>query len=222
MGIGLTVAGVDVSLGGHGILRGFSLTVGDGERVAITGPSGTGKSTLLDLVVGTRRPDSGTVMAGDVQISGLSDARRRDFRRRECGLLYQSPDLLPELVVWENVALLILFDGVPRSQARDRAVAALAEVGLAGHELKRVDEISGGEAQRVALARALIREEAGLLVADEPTASLDSVNAVAMAELIVERTRDRGMTAVVATHDPAVAGLMDRVVDLSVAGAEAA
>ena len=122
---------------------------------------------------------------------------------------------MPELDVEENVALLPVFDGRPRADALAAARHALSDVGLPGLEHRRIDQLSGGQLQRVALARALVRPEVAVLVADEPTASLDRTSAAEMAALLVARVHDTGVTAVVATHDPLVADAADRVVDLS-------
>lgn len=203
---------VSVTLGKSEVLRDVSIDIEPGELVALMGPSGSGKSTLLGLVSGTLVPSAGTVEVGGVTVSDLDGPGRARFRRTEVGLLFQSPDLLPELLVWENVALLLLFDGASRAEAHEMALRSLESVGMASHEFKNIDELSGGEAQRVALARALARPGVNLLIADEPTAALDAANAALVTSLIVERARAHRMTALIATHDAHVAGAMDRVI----------
>ncbi|MDQ2758636.1 MAG: ATP-binding cassette domain-containing protein [Actinomycetota bacterium] len=196
------------------VFSGLGLEIRAGEAVAVMGPSGSGKSSLLACVTGMLVPSTGQVEVGGRVISMMSSSQRAAVRREALGLVYQGADLLPELSVEENVALTILFDGQGRARALTRAREALAQVGLAEHAGKRTDEISGGQAQRVALARALIRPSMQLLVADEPTASLDAANARQMTGLLLERTRACGAGALVATHDRSVADACDRVVEL--------
>lgn len=209
----LELVGLGVSYG-RPVVEGFSLRVERGESVALMGPSGSGKSSILSCVVGMQRPTRGRVTVDGQEMSSLRAGERARLRRELIGVAYQDAGLLPELSVAENVAVALLFDGVPRPEALDLARVSLAAVGLAGHADKAVDEISGGQAQRVSIARALVRPGAVLLVADEPTASLDRVTAGEVIELIAERVRARGVGALIATHDPAVAAACDVVVDL--------
>lgn len=210
----LQVQGLSISYGKRAVVDGFALDVGEGECVALMGPSGTGKTSILDCIVGLQVPQSGVVtIGGDVMTVG-DPTRRAHLRRTLIGVAYQIAALLPELSVEENVAITLLFDGVDRERALKLARGSLRSVGLDGHVKKRVDEVSGGEAQRIALARALVRPSAVLLVADEPTANLDSRNAILMGELILRSTRHRGMAALLATHDDRVAALCDRVINV--------
>jgi putative ABC transport system ATP-binding protein len=211
---GLVVSGLSAGYGSLPVLTEFDMSVAPGEVVALMGPSGSGKSTLLACATGMMRPTSGRVQLGGCVISELNPTGRARARRRSMGLVFQSPDLLPELTVSENVALTLLFDGVSRGRAIAAAEKCLMLVGLAGHGQKRVDEISGGEAQRVALARALVRPEVQLIVADEPTASLDADNAVLITDLLLSHARSMGAGALVATHDPVVAAACDRTLRL--------
>ena len=196
------------------VVKGFSLSIPPGETVALMGPSGSGKSSILNCVVGLRRPTSGRVRVGGEEMSSRRPGQRARLRREWIGVAYQDAGLLPELTVAENVAVTLLFDGVGRAKALDMARRSLRAVGLAEHTEKQVDEISGGQAQRVSIARALVRPSAVLLVADEPTASLDMVTAAEITALLQERVRVSGVGALIATHDPSVASSCHRVVDL--------
>ena len=196
------------------VVEGFSLRVGRGESVALMGPSGSGKSSILSCVVGMQRPSSGRVLVDGQDMSGARAGRRARLRRELVGVAYQDAGLLPELSVAENVAVTLLFDGVPRSKALSMASDSLAAVGLTDHVDKPVAQISGGQAQRVSIARALVRPSAVLLVADEPTASLDQDTAADIISLLGERVHDTGVGALIATHDPAVAAACDTVIDL--------
>lgn len=200
--------------GTHRVLDEVSLDIASGKSVAIMGPSGSGKTSLLNCVMGLRVPDSGAVWVGDNRVDQLFESDRSALRRTEMGLVFQSPDLLPELTVGENVAITRIFDGQDRRQALTAAGVSLGAVGLAGMAGRATHELSGGEAQRVAVARAMCRAELGLVVADEPTASLDRVSADAVTSLLIEQTTSRGVTLLLATHDPAVADRCDRIVEL--------
>ncbi|QRO87157.1 ABC transporter ATP-binding protein [Kytococcus sedentarius] len=196
------------------VVSGFSLDIARGESVALMGPSGSGKSSILACVVGLQRPTSGRVIVDGQAMSDVRPGARARIRRKRIGVAYQDAGLLPELSVAENVAVTLLFDGVARDRALTMAHESLEAVGLGGHADKRTDEISGGQAQRVSVARALVRPSAALLVADEPTASLDEATARDIISLLEERVRATGVGALVATHDPAVAGACDRTLDL--------
>nr|WP_277628113.1 ABC transporter ATP-binding protein [Arsenicicoccus dermatophilus] len=196
------------------VLEGVVLEVGVGEAVAVMGPSGTGKSSLLDICAGLLSADSGRVRVVGHDFTAMTLTGRAAVRRRELGMVFQAPELLPELSVVENVALVLIFDGASRRKALERATEALAAVRIAHLAGRRVHEISGGEAQRVALARSLAQPDMRLVVADEPTASLDQGNAQHVIDLLVDNVRARGAGALVATHDPTVAGRCDRVVHL--------
>jgi len=213
--VALRVADLSISFGVINVLEGLTFSIRAGGSLAITGPSGSGKSSLLDCVTGVSVPTRGTVEVGDLRVSDLDDRGRAGFRRRHVGLMFQAPELLPELSVIENVALVATFDGLPRARALEAAGSALEGVGLAGLRDRRVRQLSGGEAQRVSLARALARDNIELLVADEPTASLDAANVEQMADLLVEFARAREVTLVVATHDRRVADRMESSLDIS-------
>lgn len=193
-------------------LRGVSLTVARGEGVAIMGPSGSGKTTLLSIVGGLESPSSGSCLVDGRDLGSLTDYQLSVFRNRFVGFVFQSYNLLPELPAWRNVALPLTYAGVPPRERRRRAMAALAEVGLAGRADHLPNELSGGEEQRVAIARALVIQPR-LVLADEPTGNLDST---AQADVLTcfSRLNQTGATVVVVTHNPAVAEDMQRTVTL--------
>ena len=192
-------------------VAGLSLRVDPGARVAITGPSGCGKSTLLGLIAGLDTPTSGSVTIDSTDLSAMSDEDRARFRRREAGLVFQSDDLLPFLTATENVsAQLALGDGSGEHVASLDVLRSFA----LHDELDRLpDELSGGQRQRVAIARALVHRPR-LLVADEPTGSLDPANAQAVVDLLLAAQQDTGATLVLVTHEAAVADRLDRVVGM--------
>jgi ABC-type lipoprotein export system ATPase subunit len=194
-------------------LREVSLRVGRGEVVAVTGPSGSGKSTLLFLLAGLDRPDGGEVRVAGTDWWSLDGAARARFRRRTCGFIAQGMALLPQATAAENVAVPLLLDGVAPDARRQRVAAALAAVELAGDGDKLPDQLSGGQQQRVAIARALVARPA-VVLADEPTANLDSAAAQAVTRLLLAAARERGAAVVLVTHDPEVAAHADRVVGL--------
>ena len=192
-------------------LDGVDLEVASGEFLAIVGPSGGGKSTLLHILGAIDVPTSGEVVVGGRDLASLSEAGRVLYRRRDSGIVFQFFNLLPHLTVEENVELPLLFDGV--EGARERALALLEHVGLARRGAAHPYELSGGEMQRVAIARALVAG-ARLLLADEPTGNLDSRNGRAVLELLDSVRRERGVTVVLATHSEAAASRAQRVVEL--------
>jgi len=206
-------------------LREVSLRVGRGEVVAVTGPSGSGKSTLLFLLAGLDRPDGGEVRVAGTDWWSLDGAARARFRRRTCGFIAQGMALLPQATAAENVAVPLLLDGVAPDARRQRVAAALAAVELAGDADKLPDQLSGGQQQRVAIARALVARPA-VVLADEPTANLDSRTSEQIIELMLELNRSRHVTFLFSTHDPRVMKNARRVVRIAdgvlVDGAQAA
>jgi len=199
--------------GGHEVrgVDSVSLAAARGEVVAVTGPSGSGKSTLLFLLGGLDTPDEGQVRVTGVDWATLRGRARARFRRRTCGFIVQGLALLPQATAAENVEVPLLLDGIEPA-ARDRRVAgALERVGLAQHSVKLTDQLSGGQQQRVAIARALVAEPA-VVLADEPTGSLDSVTAQDIVALLIAAARERDAAVVMVTHDPTVAAHADRVV----------
>jgi len=193
-------------------LDAVDLDVEAGEFLAIVGPSGGGKSTLLHLLAGIDRPTSGTVSVGGRDIARLSEKAMTLYRRREAGMVFQFFNLLPHLTVLENVELPRALDGLPDAAARAREL--LDRVGLLPRAAAYPYELSGGEMQRAAIARALVTG-ARLLLADEPTGNLDSANGERVLELIDEIRRERSVTLVLATHSPTAARRADRTLELS-------
>ncbi len=192
-------------------LDGLTLTVAPGEYVAITGPSGCGKSTLLHLLAALDRPDAGTLRVAGLDLATLDDPNR--YRREQVGLVFQLHNLLPHLSLLENVEIAMFATSANRHDQRARARELLAAVDLADLERRRPPQLSGGERQRVALARALANHPR-VLLADEPTGSLDSRSVQRVLELLRDlRARER-VTIVVVTHDPIVAAAADRVIHL--------
>jgi putative ABC transport system ATP-binding protein len=188
-----------------------SLTIGRGSFVALAGASGSGKSTLLHLIGAMERPDSGSIVAGGTDVTKLRGARLAAYRRT-VGFVFQRYNLLPALSALDNIIAPLLPYRTAFSK-RERGRELLAAVGLGGREHSLPGKMSGGEQQRVAMARALINDPA-LLLADEPTGNLDSVNATEILRLLASFRRDRTMTIVLATHDPQVAAQAERLVRL--------
>ncbi|HEY1067125.1 MAG TPA: ABC transporter ATP-binding protein [Pirellulales bacterium] len=192
-------------------LRSASLTVESGEFVAVMGASGSGKSTLLNVMAGLTQPDEGEVLVEGQNIARLSDKELTLFRRRKIGLVFQSFNLIPSLNAEENVLLPLLAAGTQTNDDAKRAQALLDRLGLSERRQARPDTLSGGEQQRVAIARALIAEPA-IILADEPTGSLDSVTGQAICQVLRDLAQQQGRTIVVVTHEPTVAVWAERVV----------
>jgi putative ABC transport system ATP-binding protein len=207
------LSGVSHSYGRTQALRDVSLAVQPGEVVAVTGPSGCGKSTLLLLAGGVLRVQSGRVELAGTDLTGLGEDARARLRRRSVGLLLQFGQLVPDLPVLDNVALPLLLDGHAPAEARAAATGWLERVGLDVDRSVLPGELSGGEAQLAAAARALVTGPA-LLLADEPTASLDDATGRALLELLVGTTVGAGGSVLLVTHDNAVAARADREVRL--------
>ena len=192
-------------------LDGVSLTVDGGSSVAITGPSGGGKSTLLGVIGGLARPTWGTVRIGDAEISDLSERDRSDFRRSHIGFVYQADNLLPFLTLLENVGLQLSLNG--KSSGTGTSLAVLADLGLAGLAYRLPDHLSGGQRQRAAVARAIVHQPK-IILADEPTGALDTANAAGVIDLLLAMQREIGATLIMVTHDRDAARRLDRQVRL--------
>lgn len=183
----------------HEAVRGVSVSIDRGDFVALMGPSGCGKSTLLHIAGAMDRPTEGTATLDGVVLNKLSDRELASIRRQQVGFVFQAFNLLPTLSALENVALPLLLDGIGSRQANDKASAALEQVGLSSKAKSAPSQLSGGEMQRVAIARA-IAIEPSLLIADEPTGSLDSENGQRVLEQLTELNRSLGLTILMATH----------------------
>jgi len=195
------------------VLRDTAIEVARGEMVAIVGASGVGKSTLLHLMGGLDRADSGTIRVADVDLRSLADTALVEFRNRSVGFVFQFHHLLPEFDAAENVEMPMRIARQPLADARRRAVDLLSRVGLAERLHHRPNMLSGGEQQRVAVARALVMKPA-LLLADEPTGDLDETTADSLHALLRDMHGENGLTSIIATHNPRLAAACDRVLRL--------
>lgn len=194
-------------------LRGINLSIGKGEFVALTGPSGCGKTTLLNTIGGLDRPSSGDVRVEGQSLNSLSNSDLANLRLHRIGFVFQAYNLVPVLSGLENVEFVLQLQGVSQSVRLRRAAEILRSVGLAEMQTRRPAELSGGQQQRVAVARALASNPA-IIVADEPTANLDSKTSQALLELMRKLNEDDGLTFVVASHDPRVLDFVQRHVRL--------
>ena len=202
-------------LGEHVVpaLQGVSLTVQPGEMLALTGPSGSGKSTLLNLAGLIDTPDTGEILLRGRSVTALGDTEATLLRRDAIGFVFQGFNLVPVMTVADNVDYPLFLTGVPAAERRERVAQVLAAVGLAEHAQHRPDALSGGQRQRVAVARALIKRPT-LVIADEPTASLDSHTAEQVLALMRERGHAQGAAFLIATHDARLLRRCDRVIAL--------
>jgi lipoprotein-releasing system ATP-binding protein len=192
------------------VLRDLELEARKGEMLAIVGASGVGKSTLLHLLGGLDRPDSGAVQVANAELGTMSDASLVEFRNRHVGFVFQFHHLLPEFDATENVEMPMRIARLPRGESRQRAEALLKRVGLGERLAHRPGMLSGGEQQRVAVARALVMRPA-LLLADEPTGDLDETTAESLHQLLRDMHAEHGLTSIIATHNPRLAAACDRV-----------
>lgn len=194
-------------------LKNISLTVERGQFVAVMGASGSGKSTLLHVMAGLTRPDAGRILVDGDDLSAMSDRQLTLFRRRRIGLVFQAFNLIPTLSAQDNILLPVLADGLGARSVDGRLDGLLAELGLGQRRRHRPDALSGGEQQRVAIARALVTDPA-IILADEPTGSLDSVTGQSICRLMQQLCKEQGRTIVLVTHEPAVAVWAERIVVL--------
>ena len=195
-------------------LRSVDLDVHAGEFVSLAGPSGSGKSTLLNIIGGLDEFDGGSVQVDGVELDDLSPAALSALRLEKIGFVFQAYNLLPVLTAQENVEFILQLQGIDKQQRRERAAQALDNLGLGELGERRPGELSGGQQQRVAIARAIVTRPV-LLVADEPTANLDSAKTEELLVLMARLNSEQGMTIVTATHDPMVMSHAERQVHLS-------
>ncbi|MBD5359318.1 MAG: ABC transporter ATP-binding protein [Bacteroides sp.] len=207
----LRVKDITKSFEGLQILRGVSLEVGEAEIVAIVGPSGAGKTTLLQIIGTLERPDGGSVIYDSTDVFAMKSGELAEFRNKNIGFVFQFHSLLPEFTLLENVALPALIGGESKGAAEARARELISYMGLTEREGHRPGQLSGGERQRAAVARALINSPK-IILADEPSGSLDSANRAELHKLFFDLRRDRGQSFVIVTHDDALAAQADRTI----------
>jgi putative ABC transport system ATP-binding protein len=195
-------------------LKGVDLTVEKGEMMAIMGPSGCGKTTMLNCLSGLDDLSGGHVLLEGKDIHAMRDDQRTTYRAQKMGFIFQNFNLLPVLTAAENVELPLLLVGVSLKEAREKAVKALALVGMEERKDHKPAELSGGQQQRVTIARSLVNEPA-IVWADEPTGNLDTENSVEVIELMKTLNKEKGLTFVIVTHDPSVGKKCQRVVEMS-------
>ena len=209
----ITTTSIKKSFGSLQVLKGIDLHIDKGEVVSIVGPSGAGKTTLLQIIGTLDRPDSGSVCVDGIDTTTLSQKKLADFRNRHIGFVFQFHQLLPEFTAIENIMIPAYIAGTSTKAARQRAEELLNFMGLSDRATHKPNELSGGEKQRVAVARALVNNPA-VILADEPSGSLDSKNKAELHQLFFD-LRDRfGQTFVIVTHDESLATLTDRTIHL--------
>lgn len=209
----INIQGITKSFGNLQVLKGIDLHIGKGEIVSIVGPSGAGKTTLLQIIGTLDRPDSGSVTVDGINMSGLSTNKLSDFRNRHIGFVFQFHQLLPEFTALENIMIPAFIAGKGRSEAKTRAEELLQFLGLADRANHKPNELSGGEKQRVAVARALVNEPA-VILADEPSGSLDTKNKAELHQLFFDLRDKFGQTFVIVTHDEQLAAITDRTIHM--------
>jgi len=211
------VKSVTKDFGGDGIitraLRGVDLDLMAGEFTSMAGPSGSGKTTLLNIIGGLDRPTSGTVTIEGKEINQLSEGQLSRLRRDRIGFIFQSYNLIPVLTAYENAEYVLMIQNVEKEERRERVLRVLKEVGLEGLGHRFPRELSGGQQQRVAIARAIAPEPA-LILADEPTANVDSETAGSLMDLLRRLNEEKGMTFLFSTHDQAVMRRAGRLIRL--------
>lgn len=191
----------------------LSLDIRKGDFAALSGPSGSGKTTVLNLIGGLDVPTQGSVLLEGRDLAGMSRAQLSVMRRDRIGFVFQAYNLIAVMTAYENAAFVLKLQGVPQQECHARVMKVLDEVGLAGLEQRRPDEMSGGQQQRVAIARAIVTRPA-IVLADEPTANVDSATAEALLDLMQTLNRDEGITFLFSTHDPRVMQRAGRLIRL--------
>lgn len=209
----IDVKNIHKSFGTLAVLKGVDLTVEKGEIVSIIGKSGAGKTTLLQIIGTLDKADSGNVVINGLDVSGLNDRELAEFRNKHIGFIFQFHQLLPEFNALENVMMPALIARVPEVEAEKRARQLLAELGLAERLTHKPNQLSGGEKQRVAAARAMMMSP-DVILADEPSGSLDESNKKELHKLLLQMREQYGQTIIIVTHDKELAEISDRVIEM--------
>lgn len=209
----INIKGITKSFGSLQVLKGIDLHIDKGEIVSIVGPSGAGKTTLLQIIGTLDKPDKGSVMIDNTDVSQLSEKRLADFRNQHIGFVFQFHQLLPEFTALENIMIPAFIAGKSRHEARERAEELLAFMDLSDRAGHKPNELSGGEKQRIAVARALVNNPA-VILADEPSGSLDSKNKTDLHRLFFDLRDKFGQTFVIVTHDESLASITDRTIHM--------
>ncbi len=194
-------------------LRGIDLEIAAGEFAAVAGPSGSGKTTMLNIISGLDKPSGGRVFVEGQEVTDMSGSKLSRLRLRRIGFVFQAYNLMPVLTAYENAEYVLMLQGMPSSERRERVMAILKQVGLEGMEHRFPRELSGGQQQRVAIARAIASEPA-LVLADEPTANLDSKTGTALLDLMLKLNEEKGVTFLFSSHDQNVLTRAKRLITL--------
>ena len=209
----IAVKNIHKSFGTLEVLKGVDLTVEKGEIVSIIGKSGAGKTTLLQIIGTLDKPDAGNVVIDGVDVLALKEKELADFRNRHIGFIFQFHQLLPEFNALENVMMPAMIARVPEKEAEKRAVQLLTELGMAERLTHKPNQLSGGEKQRVAAARAMMMSP-DVILADEPSGSLDESNKNELHKLLLQMREQYGQTIIIVTHDKELAEISDRVIEI--------
>ena len=209
----IDIKNITKSFGNLQVLKDINLHINKGEVVSIVGPSGAGKTTLLQIIGTLDKPDSGTICLDGIDVNKLSTRKLSDFRNQHIGFVFQFHQLLPEFTALENVMIPVYIAGKSNSEAKQRALELLEFMGLSDRANHKPAELSGGEKQRVAVARALVNKPA-VILADEPSGSLDSKNKAELHQLLFDLRDKFGQTFVIVTHDEGLAAITDRTIHM--------
>ena len=209
----IEVKNIHKSFGTLEVLKGVNLTVKKGEIVSIIGKSGAGKTTLLQIIGTLDKPDSGSIMIDGVDVFGLKEKELADFRNRHIGFIFQFHQLLPEFTTLENVMMPGMIARMDEKEAEQRAMKLLTELGMAERITHKPNQLSGGEKQRVAAARAMMMSP-NVILADEPSGSLDENNKKELHKLLLQMREQYGQTIIIVTHDKELAEISDRVIEI--------
>ena len=209
----IEVKNIHKSFGTLEVLKGVNLTVKKGEIVSIIGKSGAGKTTLLQIIGTLDKPDSGSIMIDGVDVFALKEKELADFRNRHIGFIFQFHQLLPEFTTLENVMMPAMIACTEEKEAEQRAMKLLTELGMAGRITHKPNQLSGGEKQRVAAARAMMMSP-NVILADEPSGSLDESNKKELHKLLLQMREQYGQTIIIVTHDKELAEISDRVIEI--------